>query len=237
MLRELERALRCRPAEEIRGSVEKAPSLFSVLSARRSSEFPVFHIRNRFNDREDPGNHSLSWVFEGVIKDGGRTTHTFSFPGGTLLSEIVEGLSGASGAFLVLGDRIFLDKGDAPLFSRLVSLAGMENYAFLGMDTKVGALGLSLGSCLSFFNGKKRLKIRVTRCTIVHSFRTKLFLNCLERRALFCTVCEKRSVDFKVTEDPVLPNTRKALCRECFDLLFIDRDGEPRYPGMKYERC
>lgn len=236
MLAELRRAMCPRPVRDFGSLVEERPSAFSVLSARRASEFPVFHVRNRLGGLCKAGDFSPVHVFEGIARDGGRTTHTFSFPGNATLSEVARGLSAPQSVFFSIGDRIFLDRENGPMQRRLISLVGTESYAFLGLGTRVDALGLVQGSLLSFFDGTRRLRLRVTRCSVVCGTRARLFLNSLERKALFCTVCEKGRADFSVEDNPILPDTMKVLCRTCFDLLFVTSDGSLRYPGMRYSK-
>ncbi|AFN83991.1 hypothetical protein EROM_110070 [Encephalitozoon romaleae SJ-2008] len=54
-------------------------------------------------------------------------------------------------------------------------------------------------------------------------------------RAQLCKCCLKNNAVLKIANDPILPEKKKFICKKCFELLFLDKEGDSRYDGIEVE--
>lgn len=235
-LENFRRILRPREGSE-QLAVEETPTSFSFFLSKISEkpEFPVSHLRGRFSSAEPGECSDVIYVFEGVVEEAKKVAWTFALPDTALLSEIASLLCGSTRmAFFLIGNEIFLDSESAALRRQLSAIVDARKYATRDIRTKVSEL--CIGPGFSFFDGLRRLRFIVWRRSVVHRFRAKLFLNCVSRRRPLCSVCRSRSADIATFEDPILPASKKSVCDQCFEELFVDQSGALRFPEMKHKR-
>eukprot|EP00866_Antonospora_locustae_P002120 jgi/Antlo1/2120/2234 len=217
--------------------VEEKPSSFSFFLTKISTkpEFPVSHLRGRFSSAEPGDCSDITYVFEGVVEEAKKVAWTFAFPDNVLLSEIASLLcTNMRMAFFLVENVIFLEPESVSLRRQLNAILDTRKYATRDIRTKISEISVVPG--FSFFDGLRRLRFIVWRRSVVHSFRAKLFLNCVSRRRPLCSVCREASADIVTSEDPILPPSKKSVCETCFEELFADQSGALRFPEMKHRR-
>lgn len=241
-LRRLKAILMCTGKEMVHKDLEVEDDFvfafsFFPIKIKSQLEFPVFHLQHRFTDTENKEHFELVNLFEGFVMEVNKTLCTFAFPETITLMNVAAALSDGTDpqmCFFVIGDHVFLDTRNQDLVRNIVSVIDMEKHRI--RETKTRLQDTNLNKSFYFFDGTRRLKIKITKRSVVYDFRAKLFVNRVTAKKILCKVCDAVAAEIDMLDDPILPRGNTSICKVCFNDLFMCPDGSLRYPEVLYRK-
>jgi hypothetical protein len=180
------------------------------------------------------------FYLEGTCGKQGALVARFTVSGDITLLDFARAINGtgavSSRSFFAMNDTIYLFSPEEPniKFARLLLIKKYKNIG--DWDTRMRESIGQISEEMFYFNGSFSIAVQVEKAYLSQR-RTGsyLALKHLRSKSLLCKCCSKRNADRAVVDDPILPGKCKSICAQCFNLLFMDAEGEYRYGEIKYE--
>ncbi|TBU04912.1 hypothetical protein CWI39_0742p0030 [Hamiltosporidium magnivora] len=103
---------------------------------------------------------------------------------------------------------------------------------FFDWNTPLRLAGLYIYSEILCVDKNFMLKFRFERINGSFDIKKNFVFYKLPSKKLVCRICERNLADIKVLDDPILPENQKIICKNCFEAIYVDNNGDLRYPDI-----
>lgn len=188
---------------------------------------------------DDAGDYSVYAYYEGVCKMKGEAVARFTASGDTLLSELAERLTGSDTlpemSFFAVEKEIYLRSLEREHVRFATMQFQLRRFDIRTWDASLETCIGNISKEIYFCDGGILKGIEISKILFLHRRRRSYVLvKHLQGRAQLCKCCLKSNAAISMLDDPILPDRKKYICKQCFNLLFLDERGAERY-GVQYE--
>ncbi|UYI26216.1 polygalacturonase [Encephalitozoon cuniculi] len=171
---------------------------------------------------------------------GGEMVARFTISGDALLSDLAELLVGgdvlSSKVFFAIGKTIYLRDIDDNSVRFATMVFQLKVFGIKKWDIRADRCIEDISKEIHFHDGRFLKSIQITRVFFSHrKISPYISVKRLHGRAQLCKCCLKNNAGLKVINDPILPEKKKFVCKRCFELLFVDKEGNNRYDDIEVE--
>ncbi|AFM99284.1 hypothetical protein EHEL_110080 [Encephalitozoon hellem ATCC 50504] len=171
---------------------------------------------------------------------GGEVVARITMSGDIHLSEIARFLVGSDGlsskVFFAIGKTIYLQSTDDSSIKFATMVFQLKVFNIKKWDIRIDKCIKDISKEIYFHDGRFLKSIQIVKTFFSHkSTSPYMSVKHLHGRAQLCKCCLKNNAVLKMVNDPILPEKKKFICKKCFELLFLNKEGDNRYDDIEVE--